>query len=105
MGIRKISLKQFALDPKLGLKDYSLINSTKGYRLKNILKNADVSTDIKSGRTPSKYNPDYWLGDIEFLTMQDINTSTYVLMPKVSAHITKYAVENEKHFIKHQQIH
>jgi restriction endonuclease S subunit len=96
MGIRKISLKQFALDPKLGLKDYSLINSTKGYRLKNILKNTDVSTDIKSGRTPSKYNPDYWLGDIEFLTMQDINTSTYVLMPKVSAHITKYAVENEK---------
>ena len=96
MGVRKISLKQFALDPKLGLKDYSLINSTKGFRLKNILKNANVSTDIKSGRTPSKYNGDYWFGEIEFLTMQDINTNTYVLMPKVSAHITEYAVENEK---------
>ena len=96
MGVRKISLKQFALDPKLGLKDYSLINSTKGFRLKNILKNANVSTDIKSGRTPSKYNGDYWFGEIEFLTMQDININTYVLMPKVSAHITEYAVKNEK---------
>lgn len=95
MEIKKVKLATFALDPKVGLKDYSLINSTKGIRLKNILENKSAERDIKSGRTPSKFNEEYWNGDIEFLTMKDIDTSLYTLKKEVEDKITQFAVVNE----------
>lgn len=97
MGIAKyVTLKSFSLDPKLGLKDYSAIYPASGIRIKQVLKNKSVELDIKSGRTPSKFNEDYWSGENEFLTMQDVDKSVYGLKNYVSDCITEYAIESEK---------
>jgi restriction endonuclease S subunit len=96
MVVKYVNLKSFSLDPKLGLKDYSAIYPIAGIKLKQVLKNKSVDQDIKSGRTPSKFNEDYWGGENEFLTMQDIDTSVFCLKTYVSDHITEYAIENEK---------
>jgi hypothetical protein len=96
MEIKYISLKSFALDPKLGLKDYSAIYPESGIRLKQILKDKSIEQNIKSGRTPSKFDEDYWGGGNEFLTMQDVDTSIFGLKAHVSECITEYAIESEK---------
>ena len=64
--------------------------------LKNILVNQDIESGIKSGRTPSKFNEQYWNGEFEFLTMQDVDKSIYVLKPECLEKITDFAIENEK---------
>lgn len=64
----EFDFSELAIDPKIGLKDYSPLYKH-GIRLKNFLANKSVSNDIKSGRTPSRFNADYWGGDYEFLTI------------------------------------
>ncbi|MDM5270790.1 restriction endonuclease subunit S [Sulfurovum sp. zt1-1] len=93
---KAVKFSNFALDPKLGLKDYSVLHIKNGIYLKNVLLNKNVETDIKSGRTPSKFNEDYWNGEYDFFTMQDIDNSTYILNNKSSEQITDYAIDNEK---------
>lgn len=101
-----MSLKQFtinfrglAIDPKVGLKDYSPLYKT-GIRLKDFLLNKDVKTDIKSGRTPSRFNEDYWNGENEFLTMEDVDTLTFSINAKCVDKITDFAIEEEKTLYK-----
>lgn len=96
MGVKRINLVDFSLDPKLGLKDYSSINASEGIRIKNVLVNKSIEKDIKSGRTPSKYNEDFWNGDFDFFTMQDVDTATYSLNDEVTDKITEFAIDNDK---------
>ena len=58
--------------------------------------NEDIRTGIKSGRTPSKFNEDYWNGENEFLTMYDVDILTFSLNPECADKITDYAIEKEK---------
>lgn len=90
-----INFQELAIDPKVGLKDYSPLYKT-GIRLKDFLLNKDVKTDIKSGRTPSRFNEDYWNGENEFLTMEDVDTLTFSINTKCSDKITNFAIEEEK---------
>jgi len=94
--IKKIKLSSLTLNERVGLKDYSLLHFDNYVLLKNILVNSDVENGIKSGRTPSKFNEQYWYGDYEFLTMQDVDKSIYVLRPDCSERITDFAIESEK---------
>ena len=94
--IKKVKLSSLNLNERIGLKDYSLLHFDNYVLLKNILVNKDVENGIKSGRTPSKFNEQYWDGDFEFLTMQDVDKSIYVLRPKCSERITDFAIESEK---------
>ena len=94
--VQTIKLSDFALDPKIGLKDYSLLHIKNGISLKNILINESIETSIKSGRTPSKFNEDYWNGEYDFFTMQDIDQDTYSLNDISAEQITAYAINNEK---------
>ena len=94
--VKKIKLSSLSLNDRVGLKDYSLLHIDNYVFLKNILVGRDTESGIKSGRTPSKFNEEYWNGKYEFLTMQDVDKSTYVLRKKCSDHITDYAIENEK---------
>ncbi|MFK3865231.1 restriction endonuclease subunit S [Pseudoalteromonas rhizosphaerae] len=98
MGViaKKIKLSSLSLNDRIGLKDYSLLHIDNYVFLKNILMNRDTDNGIKSGRTPSKFNEQYWNGEYEFLTMQDVDKSTYVLRKCSSEHITDYAIENER---------
>ena len=97
MGLKTfaIDFQELAIDPKIGLKDYSSLYKT-GIRLKNILLNKKIQTDIKSGRTPSRFIKEYWNGENEFLTMSDVDTLTFSLNPKCEDKITDYAIEKEK---------
>lgn len=97
MGLKTftIDLQELAIDPKVGLKDYSCLFKT-GIRLKNFLLNQNVQTDIKSGRTPSRFNEDYWNGENEFLTMSDVDTLTFSINPECVNKITDQAIEEEK---------
>ncbi len=97
MGLKTftIDFSELAIDPKIGLKDYSPLYKT-GIRLKDFLLNKNVTTDIKSGRTPSRFNENYWNGDYEFLTMSDVNTLTFSLNKECSDKITDFAIEEEK---------
>ena len=95
MVTKWLDFTDFSLDPKLGLKDYSVIHFKNGIPLKFFLANKCIETDIKSGRTPSKFNEDYWNGDYDFLTMQDVNTLTFEV-GNVTEKITDYAIEEEK---------
>jgi len=90
-----IDFQELAIDPKVGLKDYSPLYK-QGVRLKDFLLNKNISTDIKSGRTPSRFNEDYWNGDYDFLTMSDVDTLTFSLKEKCTDKITDYAIEEEK---------
>lgn len=96
MEIKKAMFSSFAFDPKLGLKDYSLLDIPNSIRLKNILSNGAIETDIKSGRTPSKFKDDYWNGDIDFLTLQDVDTLTFTIKPECTDKITETAIEEDK---------
>lgn len=97
MGLKTftIDFQELAIDPKVGLKDYSCLFKT-GVRLKSFLLNQNVQTSIKSGRTPSRFNEDYWNGENEFLTMSDADTLTFSINPECVDKITDYAVEEEK---------
>ena len=90
-----LNIQELSIDPKLGLKDYSLLFKT-GVRLKEYLLNKDITRDIKSGRTPSRFNEDYWHGENEFLTMSDVDTLTFSLNKECEDKITDYAIEEEK---------
>lgn len=90
-----IDFRELAIDPKAGLKDYSPLYKT-GVRLKNFLLNKSIQTDIKSGRTPSRFNEDYWNGENEFLTMADVNTLTFSINPECTDKITDLAIGEEK---------
>ncbi|MDK2920310.1 MAG: type restriction enzyme subunit [Candidatus Petromonas sp.] len=95
MGVKQLDFRDFSLDPKLGIKDYSVIHFKNGIPLKFFLLNKDIKTDIKSGRTPSKFNEYYWNGEYEFLTMQDVDTATFEVN-ETSEKITDYAIEDDK---------
>ncbi len=97
MGLKTftIDFQELAIDPKVGLKDYSCLYKT-GVRLKSILLNESVQTDIKSGRTPSRFNEEYWNGEHEFLTMSDVDTLTFSINPECSDKISDFAIEEEK---------
>lgn len=90
-----IDFQELAIDVKVGLKDYSPLYKM-GVRLKDFLLNKNVATDIKSGRTPSRFNEDYWNGDYDFLTMSDVDTLTFSLNKECSNKITDYAIEEER---------
>lgn len=93
INLINISFSSLAKDFKIGLKYYGSL-FTGGIRLKDILINQSYKTDIKSGRTPSKFNPDYWNGDYEFITMSDVDTLTFTLNEVSEEHITDEAIEN-----------
>lgn len=95
----EIEFSELAIDPKIGLKDYSPLYKH-GIRLKKFLANKSVSTDIKSGRTPSRFNADYWGGDYEFLTMQDVDDLSFSLNERCVDKITDIAIEEEKTLYK-----
>lgn len=97
MGLKTftIDFSELAIDPKVGLKDYSILYEN-GIRMKRLLKNQNITTDIKSGRTPSRFNEDYWYGDFDFLTMQDVDTSLFGLNENCESKITDLAIEEEK---------
>lgn len=96
VSIQKVKFSSLSFNERLGLKNYSLLNIEDYILLKNILINKDVENGIKSGRTPSKCNEQYWNGDFEFLMMQDVDKSIFVLKPKCSENITDYAIEKER---------
>lgn len=96
VSIQKVKFSSLSFNERLGLKNYSLLNIEDYILLKNILINKDVENGIKSGRTPSKCNEQYWNGDFEFLMMQDVDKSIFVLKPKCSESITDYAIEKER---------
>jgi hypothetical protein len=96
MIIKKVRLSNLNLNERLGLKDYSLLHFDNYILLKDILINRDIENGVKSGRTPSKFNDQYWNGVYEFLTMQDVDKSIYVLKSECSEKITEFAVENER---------
>lgn len=97
MGLRLLdkNLHELSIEPKIGLKDYSVIYK-QGIRIKRLLKNQDTTSDIKSGRTPSKFNEDYWKGDYDFLTMQDVDTDLFCLKNTCESKITDLAIEELK---------
>ncbi len=90
-----IDFSELAIDPKVGLKDYSCLYKN-GIRLKSLLLNQNVQTSIKSGRTPSRFNEKYWNGKNEFLTMSDVDTITFSINSECVDKITDYAVEEER---------
>lgn len=90
-----IHLPEFSIDPKLWLKDYSRLFK-EGIRLKNLLVWQNVSVWIKSGRTPSRFNEEYWNWDYDFLTMQDVDLLTFSINKECVDKITDYAIEEEK---------
>lgn len=102
MGVeyKKVKLSSLSNSERLGLKDYSTLQLKDFVFLKNILVNNDAANGIKSGRTPSKFNEQYWYGEYEFLTMQDVDKSVYILNKECAEKITDYAIEEEKTLFK-----
>ena len=102
MGVvtKKIKLSSISFNERLGLKDYSLLQLKDYLFLKNILINNDVENGIKSGRTPSKFNEQYWNGEYEFLTMQDVDKTVYILNEECTEKITDFAIDEEKTLFK-----
>jgi len=90
----KLKFSDLTIEPKVWLKDYSSL-FWKWIMIKSLLKNQDVTSWIKSGRTPSKFNEDYWNWEYDFLTMQDVDTSMFWLKKECSDKITDFAVKNE----------
>ena len=90
--MKSIHLFEFSDDYKMGLKDYSGLYKN-GIPLKEFLENKSYETDIKSGRTPSKFRVDYWGGDYDFITLADVDTDLYMLNPDAEEKITDVAIE------------
>ena len=97
MGLKTftIDFAELSIDPKVGLKDYSCLYKS-GVRLKSLLLNQNVQSDIKSGRTPSRFNQEYWNGNNEFLTMSDVDTLTFSVNRECVDKITDFAVREER---------
>lgn len=97
MGLNTYTLDfmELSIDPKIGLKDYSTLYKN-GIRLKLFLLNKNIKTDIKSGRTPSRFKEEYWNGNNEFLTMSDVDKFTFSINSECTDKITDFAVEEEK---------
>ncbi len=94
-NINSWKLSSVSKDFKVGLKDYSLLYFD-GTPLKDFLINHSYVKDINSGRTPSRFNIEYWGGDYEFITMADVNTHLYELNKETIDSITEDAVTLEK---------
>ena len=90
--MKSIHLFEFSDDYKMGFKDYSGLYKN-GIPLKEFLENKNYETDIKSGRTPSKFRVDYWGGDYDFITLADVDTDLYMLNPDAEEKITDVAIE------------
>ena len=90
--MKSIHLFEFSDDYKMGLKDYSGLYKN-GIPLTEFLENKNYETDIKSGRTPSKFRVDYWGGDYDFITLADVDTDLYMLNPDAEEKITDVAIE------------
>lgn len=88
----KLKFSDLRIEPKLWLKDYSSL-FWKGITIKSLLINQDVSSWIKSWRTPSKFNEDYWNWEYDFLTMQDVDTLMFWLKEKCEDKITDTALD------------
>lgn len=93
--IKKWKLSSISRDFKIGLKDYSPLYFD-GIPIKDLLINQSYVDNINSGRTPSRFNPDFWGGDLEFMTMSDVDTYLYRLKDKTADSITEDAVISEK---------
>ena len=90
--MKSIHLFEFSDDYKMGLIDYSGLYKN-GIPLMEFLENKNYETDIKSGRTPSKFRVDYWGGDYDFITLADVDTDLYMLNPDAEEKITDVAIE------------
>ncbi len=88
-------LSSISKDYKIGLKDYSLLY-VDGTPLKDLLINQSYIKDINSGRTPSRFNSEYWNGEYEFITMADVDTDIYNIHKKSIDSITEDAITSEK---------
>lgn len=97
--IKNYCFSKISEDFKIGLKDYKNLYA-EGKPLKDLLENKNYILDIQSGRTPSKFNEDYWNGEYDFITMSDINALTYTINDIVKEKITDDAIENEKNLVK-----
>lgn len=91
MRIKNIDLGYISGDFKLGLKDYSSLFCG-GIPLKDLLVNNSYEKDIMSGRTPSKFTPNYWNGEYEFLTMEDIDKTVFIIKDECENKITDTAI-------------
>jgi Restriction endonuclease S subunits len=96
--MKKISLTSIADDFKMGLKDYSLLYKN-GIPLKELLENSNYESDIKSGRTPSKFNPVFWNGDYDFITLSDVENLTYTLNEQIQEQITEDAISEYNNLV------
>ena len=95
MIIKKWKLSSITKDFKVGLKDYSSLYF-EGTPIKDYLINQSYVSDINSGRTPSRFNADYWGSDYEFITMSDVDTNLYKLKSTTIDCITEEAISSEK---------
>lgn len=93
--IKNWNLSFVSKDFKVGLKDYSSLYFG-GMPLKDLLVHQSFVQDINSGRTPSRFNPEYWGDDYEFITMSDVDTYLYGLKERSVDCITEDAVFFEK---------
>lgn len=97
--IKNWNLSSISKDFKVGLKDYSALYFD-GIPMKDLLIHQSFVKDINSGRTPSRFNPEYWGNDYEFITMSDVDTYLYGLKEKSIDCITEDAVIAEKTLLK-----
>lgn len=97
--IKNYNFSKISNDFKIGLKDYKELY-VNGKPLKDLLETKNYTLDIQSGRTPSKFNENYWNGEYDFITMADVNTLTYTINNDVKEKITEEAIENEKNLVR-----
>lgn len=97
--VKNYRFSKISNDFKIGLKDYKELY-TNGKPLKDLLENKNYIFDMQSGRTPSKFNENYWNGEYDFITMADVDTLTYTINDNVKEKITEDAIENEKNLVK-----
>ena len=97
--IKNYKFSKISNDFKIGLKDYKELYIN-GKPLKDLLENKNYILDMQSGRTPSKFNENYWNGEYDFITMADVNTLTYTINNDVKEKITEEAIENEKNLVR-----
>lgn len=95
VSVKVWNLSSVSKDFKFGLKDYSTIYFD-GTPIKDLLVHQSFVQDINSGRTPSRFNPEYWGDDYEFITMSDVDTYLYRLKERSVDCITEDAVISEK---------
>lgn len=99
LRVGEYGFSELSKDFKLGLKNYQSLY-TGGKALKDFLKTKNYIDDLQSGRTPSKFNPEYWNGEYDFVTMTDVDTLTYTINDEIQEKITEEAIESEKTLIR-----